>query len=409
MVKRKLLLGIICLAVVFFVLNAELPRADAASSAEIQDHINELEEEQQALKEQMEALESQLIENAEQIGQLILQKQTIEQQVTLLYNQIMSINEQIIAHNLLIADKQFELDEAEQRLSELNQKYKDRIRAMEEEGRLSYWEILFSSRNFFDFLDRLNMAQEIAKADARRLEELHDAAEAVAQAKEILAAEKAVLEETKGDLENAEKLLTQKKEESERLMQALLEKGEEYERLLAEAEAEDEKLMEEIAKLEDDYDEALYQEYMATYVPPTTKPKEEIPTVGDSGWMTPVAKYRLSSPFGMRFHPVLGYYRMHNGVDMACPAGTPIYASRGGKVTIAKYSSSAGNYVQINHGDGYASVYMHMTNYVVAVGDYVAQGQTIGYVGNTGISKGNHLHFGISHNGTYVNPMEFIG
>ncbi len=409
MVKRKLLLIFLCLAIAFLVLNVELPRADAASSSEIQDHIDELKEEQEALKEQMEALESQLIENAEQIDLMISQKQTIEQQITLLYNQINSINEQIIAHNLLIADKQFELEKAEKRLSELNQEYKNRIRAMEENGGLSYWEILFESRSFFDFLDRLNMVQEIAKADEHKLEELNRAAEAVAQASGVLAVEKAVLEETKSELEASERLLKEKNEQSNQLMQALLEKGEEYEKLLADAEAEDEKLMEELAKLEDDLDDALYQEWLATYVPPTTKPKEEIPSVGESGWLTPVVNYRLSSAFGMRLHPVLGYYRMHNGVDMACPENTPIYAARGGQVTIAKYSSSAGYYVQINHGDGYSSVYMHMIRYVVSAGDYVAQGQIIGYVGNTGISKGNHLHFGISYNGTYVNPMEFIG
>lgn len=408
MVNRKLLLILICVAFLFIVLNVAMPKAKAASSGEIQEHIDELEKEQQELKEQMEALESQLIENAEQLGGMVTQKQTIDQQITLLYSQISSINEQIIAHNLLIADKQLELEEAEDRLSELNRKYKDRIRAMEEYGSLSYWEIIFASRSFSDFLDRLNMVQEIAKSDERRLNELSHAAEVVAQAADVLATQKVVLEETKRELEASEKLLQEKKNEADRLMQALLDKGEEYQKLLAEAEAADEKLMEEIAKLEDEFEDAVYQEWLATYVPPTTKPKEEIPPVCDSGWMTPVASYRLSSPFGMRFHPVLGYYRMHNGVDMACPAGTPIYATRGGKVTIAKNSSSAGNYVQINHGDGYSSVYMHMTRYVVSVGEYVAQGQIIGYVGNTGISHGNHLHFGISYNGTYVNPMEFV-
>ena len=110
----------------------------------------------------------------------------------------------------------------------------------------------------------------------------------------------------------------------------------------------------------------------------------------------------------MRLHPVYGYYRMHNGVDMACPQGTPIYAARSGKVTTATYGTDAGYYVSINHGDGYASVYMHMTHYVVSAGQYVSQGQLIGYVGSTGASTGAHLHFGISKNGTYVNPMNYI-
>jgi murein DD-endopeptidase MepM/ murein hydrolase activator NlpD len=121
-----------------------------------------------------------------------------------------------------------------------------------------------------------------------------------------------------------------------------------------------------------------------------------------------VPYYRLTSPFGMRKHPILGYNRMHNGVDMACAAGTPIYAAKSGKVTIAGWGGQAGNYVSINHGDGFASVYMHMTNYIVRAGQYVTTGQVIGYVGSTGLSSGPHLHFGISYNGTYVNPMAYI-
>jgi len=106
---------------------------------------------------------------------------------------------------------------------------------------------------------------------------------------------------------------------------------------------------------------------------------------------------------------VLGYERMHNGVDMAAPAGTPIYAAKSGKVTTASYQAGgAGNYVSINHGDGFSSIYMHMTRYIVSKGQYVQAGQVIGYVGSTGISTGNHLHFGISYKGEYVNPMRYI-
>ena len=111
----------------------------------------------------------------------------------------------------------------------------------------------------------------------------------------------------------------------------------------------------------------------------------------------------------MRLHPVLGYYRMHNGVDLACAQGTPIYATRAGTVTRASYQAGgAGNYVSINHLDGFASIYMHMTHYVVSAGQSVSQGQLIGYVGSTGISTGPHLHFGISYAGSYVNPLAYI-
>lgn len=83
-------------------------------------------------------------------------------------------------------------------------------------------------------------------------------------------------------------------------------------------------------------------------------------------------------------------------------------ASRGGTVTTTTYSNSAGYYVTINHGDGFSSIYMHMSNYIVSAGQTVNQGQTIGYVGKTGIASGNHLHFGILKNGSYVNPCNYV-
>ena len=408
MIHNKFLLPILCGALCFALLLG-FTSANAASSSEIRDQIHALEQEQDALAQQMEKLEAQLTENAEQLQQMVAERQTIDQQINLLHALIINANEQISVYAVLIADKQLELEKAEQNLAQLNLSYKERIRAMEEAGELSYWTILFESRSITDFLDRLNMIQEIARSDRRRLEQIRAAAREVTLAQKELEAEQSALEDARAELEGTQLLLQEKSQHSQELVLQLLAKGEEYETLLEEAEQEDEKLMQEIAMLEDDFDDAVYQEWLATYVPPTTAPEVEYPAVGDSGWLTPVSDYRLSSPFGMRLHPILGVYRMHSGVDMACPEGTPIYATRGGKVTIAKYSSSAGNYVQINHGDGYASVYMHMTEYVVSVGDYVAQGQLIGYVGNTGLSKGNHLHFGISYNGEYVNPMEFIG
>ena len=183
--------------------------------------------------------------------------------------------------------------------------------------------------------------------------------------------------------------------------------------MLDESEALQDELMLEIAAKEKEYDQAKYREWLATSVATTrpttsnTKPSGSAPS--SSGWVCPVPYYTLTSPFGMRVHPVLGYTRMHNGVDMACASGTPIYAAKSGKVTVASYQAGgAGNYVSINHGDGFSSVYMHMTHYIVSAGQYVNAGQVIGYVGSTGISTGPHLHFGISYNGSYVNPMDYL-
>ena len=204
-----------------------------------------------------------------------------------------------------------------------------------------------------------------------------------------------------------------KRQEADQVLTELIAKGEEFEALLDESEALQEELMQEIAQAEKDLKAAEYKEWLATYVPTTkpsgtdTSPSTQAPS--SSGWVCPLKSYTLTSPFGMRVHPILGYERMHNGVDMAAPAGTPIYAAKSGKVTVTSYQAGgAGNYVSINHGDGFSSIYMHMTRYIVSRGQYVNAGQVIGYVGNTGLSKGNHLHFGISYNGTYVNPMQYI-
>ena len=99
---------------------------------------------------------------------------------------------------------------------------------------------------------------------------------------------------------------------------------------------------------------------------------------------------------------------MHNGVDLACSSGTPIYASKSGYVTTATYHYAYGNYVTINHMDGFSTLYGHMTYFVVSEGEYVEQGQVIGYVGSTGYSTGPHLHFTIYYDGSTVNPMNYI-
>ena len=377
----------------------------AASSGEIREEINALQEEAQALAERQDALEAQLADTLEEIEDIVAQKNIIDQQIALLQEQIRNTWAQISAQNQLIADNQDALDAAKMQLEQLRAANKARIRAMEEGGSLNYWAVIFQAESFTDLLDRVNMIREIAEADRCRMEKLAEAARAVENARLTLETEKKNLEQFREKLHADEMLLEEKRVQADALLRELISRGAEFEALLAEMEAQEQALLEEIAQKEEELDKAKYQEWLATYVPPAP---ETGGTGNASGWCSPLVSYTLTSPFGMRTHPITGEYKMHNGIDMAAPEGTPIYAAKGGQVSIAAYSASAGNYVQINHGDGYRSVYMHMTGYTVKPGQYVAQGQLIGYVGNTGASKGNHLHFGISLNGSYVNPVGYI-
>lgn len=378
-------------------------QAEAATSSEIQKEIDELEERNDEIQAQIDAIQSQYDANYSDMKDIVTQKEAIDQEIALLNTKIETTNTQISAYSQLIADIQDDLDVSQERLRLLSEQYRERVRAMEEEGGLTYWEVIFEANSFTDLLDRLNMMQEISAADQRRLEDMRIAADVVAANQLNLESEKAGLEETREELAQTEALLEEKRTENDDLLRELEKKAEEYEILIAESEVLQDDLMLEIAAKEKELEEAKYDEYLAKLALQGENPPS------NASWVTPVSGYTLTSPFGMRLHPVLGYYRMHNGIDMACAQGTPIYATRAGKVTVCSYQAGgAGNYVSINHLDGFSSIYMHMTHYVVSVGQTVSQGQLIGYVGSTGISTGPHLHFGISYAGTYVNPLAYI-
>lgn len=403
MKKRTLQPVFACFLAITMVVCILPAEVSAATSAKIQQEIDALEDVNAAIQAEIDAIRSQYDANAGEIQAMVNQKNTIDQEIALLNEQAINTNRQITAYGQLIADTQDELDIAEARLEELSQKYRQRIRAMEEEGNVTIWEVLFEANSFTDLLDRLNMIEEIVASDRRRLEEMRQAADMVLTARAELEAGKTELEATNEALAATQVTLEEKRAESDELLHQLLEKQAEFQVLLDESEVLQDELMLEIAQKEKELQAAKYDEYLAKLAAQGENPPS------DAKWLTPVSGYSLTSPFGMRVHPVLGYNRMHNGIDMACAQGTPIYATRSGKVTVASYQAGgAGNYVSINHGDGFASIYMHMTHYVVYAGQSVSAGQLIGYVGSTGISTGPHLHFGISYAGTYVNPLAYI-
>ena len=387
-------------------------RVGAASSSEIKKQIAALQNEKKEIDAQLKEAKSHLKQNTNEIRGIVAQKDAIDQEVQLLHQQIFNINQQVATYALLIADKQDELDDASVRLEELQLKNKERIRAMEEEGELSYWSVIFKAESFSDLLDRISMVQEINAADQRRLKEISEVGRKVSNVQAELIFEKSALEAVRSELDASETALAEKRSEADSLLTKLVAKGDEFEALIDESEDLQSDLMKQIAQKEKDLKAAEYKEWLATYVPTKpsgtdTTPSTQAPS--SSGWIKPLKSYTITSPFGMRIHPIHKVERFHEGVDMAAPQGTPIYAAKSGKVTTTSFQAGgAGYYVSINHGDGFASIYMHMTHYIVKPGQHVSTGQVIGYVGSTGGSTGPHLHFGISYNGTYVNPMSYI-
>ena len=126
------------------------------------------------------------------------------------------------------------------------------------------------------------------------------------------------------------------------------------------------------------------------------------------GLIFPMKNHTVTSPFGIRTHPITGIQKFHNGIDMAAPGGSAILAAYDGKVVAADYNSSMGNYIMIDHGDSLYTIYMHASALYVSSGQSVSAGSTIAAVGSTGRSTGAHLHFSVRQNGSYVSPWNYL-
>lgn len=422
----KLLSGVFALLLLINLVH--LPgtvRADELGALEQQ--IEDLESKKADIQAQIKKLQSNVADQQNRMDAAVAEKNALDQEVFLLHEQANAINEQVSAYNLLIADKQVALEAAQARLSQLQDQHKDRIRAMEKNGGMSYWSVLFQAASFSEMLDQMRMIAQINQVDRQCLQELEAASREVAETTQALTEERAAVEEKRQELLKTDEQLQKKRQKADAAMAELLAMGNEYKSMIDEAESDMDGVLSEISKKQDEYDKAAYEQWLSTSVPetePPTQPKPEPkptdpkpepkptdppkPSVPSSGWVVPVDYVYISSPFGTRFHPIDNVWRTHYGVDLAAYQGNPIYATRSGVVSTAAYGSSAGYHVYINHGDGFTSIYMHMTHYIVSPGQYVEAGQVIGYCGSTGASTGPHLHFGLTLNGQYVDPADYV-
>ena len=414
---RRVIISVIALLLAAAILTGLLVTVFAANSADIRTEISGLESKQDELDQKKQELEAQIAANNTQTLNVVEQKAQIDQEIELTRQEVENLNEQIRQYNLLIAEKQAELDQLQTDQNDLLDRYKQRIRAMQEQGDVSYWSIIFGAKTFSEMLNRVSMVEEIAQSDQRMLENMRQIATEVLSAKEELAGEKVSLEEKKTELASAQETLTAKRADSDELLQELVsdadllrETNETYEAML-------EDLTEQIAEKEKEYTDAKRAEEEAAKNNNSNNNNggnnggNSGGTPSASGFLFPLpagSGVVITSPYGYRYHPIDGGYRFHNGVDLAVAQGTPVYATKSGTVTTATFSSGYGYYVTINHGDGFSSLYGHMTHYTVSSGDYVNQGDLIGYVGSTGYSTGPHLHFTMFYNGATVNPMDYV-
>ncbi len=316
-----------------------------------------------------------------------------------------------------------ELEKAGKEIAEIQLEYDkayatflDLLRMSYEEGSANYLEILLGAESFTDLLARIDRVSGLIRysdtlmntisaqktlLDAKYAE-LLEASKAQDEAIAALEAKQAEIEAWK--LENEEDLaeidaeiarLTGEKGEYESLS-ALLDAD--FEAEVAAAIAEENKRREKIAEEEALAEERRRQEAL-----------EEAIRKQQYLWPLPLTWNSISYPYGYRTITELGYNnQFHYAIDIPAYRGTDIYASKAGKVLIAKYHTSYGNYVLLDHGNGYQTLYAHASKLYVKAGDYVDQGQVIAAVGTTGSSTGNHLHFEVRVNNEKVDPLKYV-
>ncbi|MBQ7095457.1 MAG: peptidoglycan DD-metalloendopeptidase family protein [Clostridia bacterium] len=353
------------------------------------DSVSDMQNELNDLAEKREKLEKELNKIKNQKEATLEQKEIIDRQIIDLNDEAEILENMVDKLSDQLKESEEKLDRAEADLDENTQLAKDRIRAMYELGNTSYVEIILSSTSLHDFVGRVELVKQMASYDKSVIDNLKKTKETIEtetkSIKEKTEKQQAALSTMESNLHTLEK----KQSQSDALIQKFNEQTEENKRALAAAEAAEEKLQEEIRA-------AL-----------AGKGDEEF--VGGE-WLWPVnGYYGITSKFGYRYHPLTGVYKMHTGVDVAGSGinRKPIRAANSGTVLKAGYNVGYGNYVVIDHGGGYTTLYGHASSLAVSAGQKVSRGDTIAYVGSTGYSTGPHLHYEIIQNGERKNPLSF--
>ena len=327
-------------------------------------------------------LEKELADAKDAIEDLKQSKGNVESKISALNSKLMDISERITTlegqleeKNNNILQTQQELEDAEATKEQQYEDMKLRIQFMYENSNISYMQLLLDAKDISSLLNSVEYITEIQQYDRKKLEEYTETVAYIAGVEEQLKQDYEELQQMKTSVEEEKAsvaaLMKQKETELAGIADDIVDAQSEAEYYAAELQAQEE-LIAEIKRIE--AEKAAAQKQSAPY------------TGGVFVWPCP-----------------------SRGIDIGAAGGADIVAAAAGTVTSAAYSSAAGNYVMIDHGGGLYTVYMHASEIVVSPGQQVSPGQVIAKVGSTGISTGNHLHFAVSLNGSYVNPGDYLG
>ena len=324
-------------------------------------------------------------------------KEVLDQQVELAQAEVDNITAQIRVYQQYILDLNAEINECREAEQQQMDAYRARIRAMEENGVISYFAVLADATSLMDFFYRIDFITEMIDCDNLVQEEMEAArartAETEARLEQALVDQSTILSE----LETYKAIVLQRVEEASAVIREVEEDvadhREDYEGIVAaqlEVQKRVDDMIAEIARQEAASNRQEFINPTRSYIWPSSNSRV------------------VTRQFGTRLDPEFGYYVTHYGIDIAAAYGTDVLAADSGTIVIADYDPAYGYYIMLSHGHGRATIYAQLSKINVSVGDEVLQGTVIAQSGSTGASSEPHLHFELREEGLRVNPLNFF-
>ena len=400
-----------------------------------QEEIDELRRERLAIAMEHDEKQAEVDKLEEEKAGILARKQAMDERNALTRQEIETIEKEIALYDQMIAEEAIRLEQAQALEARQLERYRTRVRAMEENGEFGLLPLLMHATSLGDLLTVLDDAGDIMKSDAELYEDYIEARTNTERIKAEYEAKKAELEAKQEELRAQQEQLEAEIEEATQLIKSLEEdieaRNEElHELLLAEIETAEkiDRLVEEQERQRREEEERRRreeEERQRQQAANNPAPADNsggsssensgggssgggtVTGTGSWGWPCPGCTY-ITSRFGNRWHPIFNEWRYHSGLDIGAGYGSAVVASDSGTVCMAEVNGGYGNCVMINHGNGYYSLYGHLSGYAVSNGQSVTKGQTIGYVGDTGWATGPHLHFEIRQGSNKLDP-ESVG
>jgi len=382
---RSLMSLLICMVLILCLCPAE---ALAVTQAD----IDAAEARRDALTEQRKAAQAVVDGLEEEQASVLERKLAMDERNQFTLEQLEIVGEQIDLYDQMIQEKAAEVEEARRLEQEQLERYRTRVRAMEEQGNYNILALILQSDNLGDLLTTIDDVGEIMESDKQLEKEYIAAREHAEQVQAEYEAYKAELEEKQEGLREEQKQLEAELEEANNLLLDLEQQLEENGDLLAELQAQEDRLDAELDALIAQREEERRQQQVVSSGNASSGYTGGTVT-GSGSYIWPVSCTYITSCVGYRYHPVSGIWKYHSGMDIGSSHGDTVWATDGGTVCCAGVKGGYGNCVMIDHGNGYYSLYGHLSAIAVSLNQTVSKGDTIGYVGSTGVSTGPHLHF----------------